>query len=364
MRICFISLFSYPLFNEKVKATFGGAEVQLFNIASELSKRENIAIDFIVGDFGQGNIENINGIRLIKTVKMQKRLGFFEKMKSFLTQFFALIKSNADVYVQRSAGIQTGMVSLYCLIFHKKFVYMTAHEWDCNGEYVKNNGFIGWFYKFGLKNAHIVITQSEVHRKLLLTNFSIKSQVLRSGYNVVHMNSFIKQDFVLWVARLVEWKKPETVFEIAKSLPNTTFVMIAPDSDNESYSKKMIEEAATIKNIKLITGLPIKETNEYFKKAKLFINTSKQEGFPNTFIQAAMYGTPIISLTINPDNVLELNRIGYCAESSVDQMKSEIVSIIGNSKRYKDISHNCIEYFKANHDIKKIAADFLLLIGK
>ena len=40
-------------------------------------------------------------------------------------------------------------------------------------------------------------------------------------------------------------------------------------------------------------------------KSKILINTSSFEGFPNTFVQAWANGVPVISLKVDPDNIIK-----------------------------------------------------------
>ena len=43
------------------------------------------------------------------------------------------------------------------------------------------------------------------------------------------------------------------------------------------------------------------------------MNTSEFEGFPNTFIQAGQGGATILSLLVDPDELLSVHQAGLCA---------------------------------------------------
>jgi len=358
MKICFVSNFAYSLFSGKNNISFGGAEVQLYNIAKEISKNHDVSIDFVVGDFDQEKIEKYENIRLIRSVKPKTRSSIFEGFVSLIIQFHALIKSDADIYIQRSAGIQTGIVCLYCIVFRKKFVYMTAHEWDCNGYYIKNNGIAGKFYEFGLRNANLVITQTEDHRKILKRNFCIDANVLKSGYKITDKTDNKKNaTFILWVARLDRWKQPEVFLELAKKFSGNSFVMIAPKSSDFIYARKIEEQTTRIKNIKFIPGVSLKEVGEYFEKSKIFINTSSAEDFPNTFIQAAISGAPVLLLCVNPEGILESEKIGYYSNGNYEKLERDLSLLLNNHNLYTEISKNAYAYAKKNHNIKNISED-------
>lgn len=363
MKICFFSLSAYPLFNSKCSAPFGGAEVQLFNFATELAKRSDLQVDFITGDFGQCDSEVIQGVTLIKSVKVEDKRGMLARSISIFMQLHATFRSNADIYVQRSAGVQTGLLALFCLAFGKRFVYMTAHDWDCDGGYVKENGFIGKIYGWGLRHAHVVIAQSDKQKLSLSKCCRVNSVVLKSGYDISIKKSPLKDGSILWVARLNQWKQPEVFLNLAKQFPEKKFIMIAPVSGDELYSKEIGMCAKRIGNLTYIKGLPFQETEKYFAKSAVFVNTSKYEGFPNTFVQALMYNVPILSLAVNPDRFLDKYSVGYCAGGSFQNLVNGLLLLTENKGVYEAISKNTAEYVEENHNIKMICEDFLYAIG-
>jgi len=54
------------------------------------------------------------------------------------------------------------------------------------------------------------------------------------------------------------------------------------------------------------------------------INTSNFEGFPNIFLEAWATGVPVISLNVDPGNVIKKRRLGICCEGSLERMKAAI----------------------------------------
>ena len=62
IRVCFIAPKAYPLFNPAVKGVLGGAEVDLYFLATELAKDKNFVVTFITADYGQEETETIEGV--------------------------------------------------------------------------------------------------------------------------------------------------------------------------------------------------------------------------------------------------------------------------------------------------------------
>jgi glycosyltransferase involved in cell wall biosynthesis len=363
MKICFISLFSYTLFNKEANVLFGGSEVQLYNIGCELAKNSGIKVSFIVGNFGQNKIEFNGNVRIIRSIKVKNRASIFSKIFSVILQFYYLRKVNADVYVKRAAGPEVFFIALYSRILSRKFIYMTAHEIDCSGEYIRKNGIAGMLYKLGLKWSNVVITQTKEQCRMLKEKHDIDSIVMRSGYYIPEKNTHKKEEFILWVARLENWKCPDIFIEIAKKFPKERFVMIAPISSDKIYAENIKREAIK-NNIEFIPGLSLAEVDNYFKNAKLFVNTSAYEGFPNTFIQASMHGVPILSMGVNPDNIINEYGIGFFANNNFQKLIGFIDEILTNKAMYEKISDNAYAYAKNNHNIEALSKELEIVINK
>ena len=68
--VCFTIYRAYPIFNSDVKAVFGGGEVDLYLLATELAKDERFKVSFVVGDYGQPETEVIEGVTLYKSLEI------------------------------------------------------------------------------------------------------------------------------------------------------------------------------------------------------------------------------------------------------------------------------------------------------
>lgn len=357
--VCFISLDAYPLFNTEVDATVGGAEIQLHSLATSLANLKGFDVSFIVGDFDQPKLENYNN------VKVYKLLCFNRFLPTFLTriiQVFMLAilmkKIDSDVYIHRTASVLTGIICMFAKLFGKHFIFMTAHEWDCNGIFEKKSGkFKGQIFQYGLRNANLVITQSRKHQSLIKRYHSKNSIVMNSMYKIKEENALLnnKKNTVLWVARCEDWKRPEVFIELAKKFPKENFVMICPRSLNQmDYFHIILDKASTVSNLEFIKFVPFSKIDTYFRDAKIFVQTSVFEGFPNTFIQAAKNMTPILSLSVNPDNLLGENDCGICANNDEKMLIRSLKRLLKDDSLRCRMGSNAYAYALKSHDIDKI----------
>jgi len=355
VKICFISLGSYPLFNPQVAKTFGGAEVQMYLMAQEISKRKNFEVSFIVGDYSQKNVEKYGNIKLFKLGGNSIFKNNLRIIPIKIIRFIKLIKSiSADVYIQRSASSGTGFIRLITKFLGKRFVYMTAHDIDCNGEFEKSNNLITAFlFRYGIRNADLVITQSKKHANMLKKHHGIESVIFRSSYEIPQKQIEIKnKDGVLWVARCENWKQPDVFLKIVSKLPKVKFTMICPRSKNQpEYFDKVKKIASKYKNLIFLDYVPYNEIDGYFKRNKIFVNSSVNEGFPNTFVQALKNSTPIVSLNVNPDNFLHKFNCGFCANNRLETMTRKISKLISDTDLYTEYAENAYFYAFKYHNI-------------
>lgn len=368
MNICIVSPYIYPLFNETYDVVFGGAEIQLYQLAKLLSHDTENNVICLTADFGQNRVETYDRIIVQKEGKVSSyyemnplRAGI-NKIIRLCILCRAIISINADYYVQRSAGIETVLVGIVSRLRRRKFVYMIAHDDECNGNYVKNRNITGILFELGMHLAHCICTQTNNQKQLLHTKYPKlrNAVVLQSGYEIPEENEASKE-YVLWVGRMVPWKKIENIIAIAKEAYKRKFIIIAPIAERNHYTDSIEEKLRELDNVTYEKRIPFSKIDEFFKNALVYVNTSEKEGFPNTFIQAAKYGIPILSMVINPDNILEHEQIGIQCKS-----KEEIIHFIekfaNDDSFYKKYAVNGPRYVKNNHNIEDITERFSAIL--
>src|SRR5581483_11791576 len=132
IKVCFVSLYAYHFFDPKVKIKFGGAELQLYLLATKLAADSRFEVSFIVGDFGQPEFETKGNIGLYKFFSPRGGLKYLRAVGGFMRLWKLLGRINPDVCIQRAAGLETAEVGFFCGAYHKHFIYMVAHDSDIN----------------------------------------------------------------------------------------------------------------------------------------------------------------------------------------------------------------------------------------
>lgn len=364
MKVCFIDWFAYSLFNPQSDIVFGGAQIQLYLLAQELAKNKKNKVSFLTDNQKVNQQDNFGPIDLYQFVRSPRNEGlkgrvFVGFWYFFIRLFFQLRKINAQVYLQRAASAETGLIALVCKLLHWRFIFMVAHIQDVNGRYIQANGIRGRLFSLGLKLADQIICQTQDQQKALGQSLRGKSVVIAPGYPIKSPPKINKQG-VLWVARAEAWKRPNLFIQLAKKFPREKFTMICPPAENcPKYFDLIKAKAEKVKNLIFIPKVPFRNIDIYFAKARVFISTSESEGFPNTFIQAAKNMTPIISFKVNPDKIIDNHQIGFCAEGNERQMIILLKKLLKNRQLRERLATNAYNYARQYHNIKKTSVNII-----
>lgn len=337
---------SEAIFDHTIKRTFGGASVQMLNIAKELSKYEDFTTFFVLPAYKSVDSE-------IK--KQYKIVQLYDEDDTAIVKAFKFVKfslkTKLDVIIQRGPTSESCLLAFVCWLLNINFIFMFAHDVEVNG--LKQSDQTKVFLFFLLRNfAHKIITQNKYQQETLLRKYKCDSAIIYNGFEIEKgIQKKEKRNYILWVARCDKWKQPEIFIELAIKNPNLQFCMICPKSNDENYYEIVKNKALKVKNLQFIEFVPYNEIDMYFKKSYLFINTSLYEGFPQTFIQATMNAVPIISLQVNPEDFLNVYQCGYCCKGDFEILNKKVNELWGDNAKYKTLSNNAYTYAYNNHNI-------------
>ena len=348
-KVCFVIMKAYPLFNPEIKSVFGGAEVDFYNLATELALDKNFDVSCIVADYGQPASEVRQNVTLIRSLDFKKNI-----LSQTLSLWKAMKTANASIYLQKTAAWGTLFVNMFCKLHKRKFIYRTAKKEESTGDWPRNS-LERKAFQYSLRKADAVLAQNVKDTESLNSKLGISSITIPNGHK---LSSSIKseRDIILWVGRSNKVKRPELFIELAESKPDKKFVIICQHGTGDNEYDLLITRAGYVKNLEFIKRVEFSEIDSFFQRAKVLVNTSDTEGFPNTFIQACKAGTPILSLNVNPDDFLNKYKCGLCANGNWDKFKSMLDEILGpNASEY---GRNARKYAEENHDIKKIIEQY------
>jgi glycosyltransferase involved in cell wall biosynthesis len=347
IKVCFVAPKAYPIFNPDKGDYFGGAEVDLYYLATEFARDNNFEVSFVVADYGQKNVELIKNVAVIKSLDFKSNL-----LIQFLQTWKALKQADADIYILKCASPGVPLVATFCKLRRRIFVYRLASLLESNGTYVRQHPVLGRIFAWSLRQAAIVFAQNASDKENLSKTMGISSRVIPNGHPLPPMQAS-PRDTILWVGRDDPVKKPERFLDLAKAVPTEHFTIVCQTLNNDRRYADLIAEAGKIPNLKFIRHVPFNLIDAFFQRAKVFVNTSDSEGFPNTFIQACISGTPILSFAVNPDGFLDNNACGFCCNGDPARLIYNLRLMLENT-RYAEFGPNARGYAERYHDITKI----------
>ncbi|MFB3786800.1 MAG: glycosyltransferase family 4 protein [bacterium] len=361
MKLTILSLWANKLFRPDDPQPFGGAELQLYLLARHLAREQGVQVHFITR--GQGAFEQYEhqSIQVWKlpyrtSAGARARLGFWETLR-------ACTQSETDIYLQRGGGIETAIVAWAAGLKKKPFLFMTSSLLDVDGTHEHCGWLFGLLYRHGLRRAAAVITQTQAQRDLLLQRTGRDSEVLMSSHEIPESIPE-KTSEVLWIGRCDDYKNPEAFLDLVEALPQVAFTMVCPLANSREKFERISQRAARLPNLVFSPGALYEETEQLFARHRVSVNTSIQEGFPNTYVQSFKWGTPVVASIIDPDGILESHRLGIRTGTGTTAMARAVERLLGDQPVWREYSANARAYAEAHHDIRKNAARLHAILGR
>lgn len=315
----------------------GGAEIQVKLIIEGLIKQDHDVFYVCYGDQNHTDPDIIeDGVRLYKIKKPWRGYKFLLRFNSKAINEIVK-KEKPDIIYQRGDFHFWDLLTRYPKEDGIKVVSSLSMERHC----IKVRPRSNQYYLLDMlnermkiryyKNSSLIISQTFHQRDMLKQNFDRSSIVIHNGHPIPK-GPFNKKDpiQVIWVANLKPIKQPEIFIELARSLEkeNIKFLMIGRPGSGE-YQKRIDELIREVSNLEYIGELDLEKTNQHISTSSLLVNTSISEGFSNTFIQAWLRETPVISLNTDPDDLLSKYGIGR-RSGDVDKLVNDVQFYIDN----------------------------------
>lgn len=280
--------------------------IKLFNI----NNSKNSSSNFVIALFN--NIKTLNRIfKISKDVKPDVIIGFTTTSNIFAI-IIALIKGTKSIISERS-----------------------------NPLFYRPNLFWRTLRNFFYPKTDLLIVQTEYSLNYFASIINFKKIQILS--NPIDENLFHKKDvgckkenIILSVGRLDENKNHEMLIRAFGQLPSNNWkLQIVGDGILKEYLSEISKELNIHNRVNLIGN--ISNIWEYYNKSKIFVFTSRSEGFPNALLEADMFGIPIISTNCEsgPSYIIKHNRNGFLIDvDNQKQLEIKLNLLISNENKY------------------------------
>jgi len=329
--------------------------------------RQGHEVSMVVADYGQADAAEWQGVKTYKAFRMDAGLPVVRYFYPRWTGLWsALARADADLYYVSCAGMQVGLVALFCRRHRRRFVYKIAHDRDCEPDNLLiQYGRDKRLYEYGLRHASAIIAQSDQQQAAMQANYGLQSTVAHmmvDGTERVLPWEERNMD-VLWVNNLRQFKRPDLLLDLAEAAPQLHFHMVGGEQAGfaELYAE-IATRASKIPNLTFHGRVPYHQMDQLYARAKVFVNTSDTEGFPNSYLQAWIRGTPVVAF-FDPDGVNRRNGLGV-TPADMPAMVQAVSQLCAERTTWQASSDRCNTYMQAHYGDQHILAPYLRCFGE
>ncbi|MCR4347321.1 MAG: glycosyltransferase family 4 protein [Sulfuricaulis sp.] len=366
-RVCIVCPDAYPLLNASVaKASSsgaGGAEAQLSTIGLALA-RVGLDVHFIVADCGQAEQVEVGGVTAHRATF--RYMGGSKKyvLPDWLRLWRILRRIRADYHLIKVPRHLLFLLGLFCRVHGGHLILIGQKDSDLVESIIRSNeGAKGWWlYVVGMRFVSAVAAQTEVQRLGFQKMFGKDAVVIRNVLTLPDDNDIRKENYVLWAGNSSDDKQPHLVLELARALPDVQFRMIMTLTLRRNDDSFIRDQLSTLPNLEYLGAVPFGEIAGHYKHARLFISTSKCEGFPNTFLQSWQYRTPVVSLLVDPDGVIERHNLGRLS-GSLENMVAHIRELYDAAALCDKLGDNSHRYAYEYHSLESAVNGYRNLLA-
>ena len=360
MKILFLSGHAHLALDPTAERSSGGAELQVALLAKEFVQR-NQEVVLLAADTGQGDALTQQGIRVrnggrFDTGTLWDTLRALPRIVSILRQE----KPNLVVVYGWTSWLYL-LANLRAWAGYR-LLFVCALDSEIDGGFREAHPWRGRLFQKGMELCDIRLAITEDQAALFRAQ-GMSCDVMRlllqekfSPNRVIDVEN--KSIDLLWVARCNRVKQPMFFLDLAAQFPQARCRMICSNQDEELW-QAVKKRALTMPHVEFLEKVPYRDIQSHFDQARIFVNTSSDEGVPNTFIHAGLGATAIVSLKVDPDHMFHHFQAGCCAENKMEKLIKELQRLLSDEKILYRAQQEASRFVCEWHDNKKNVEIFL-----
>ncbi len=355
MRILFYDKGIINLLQKEEKAS-GGAAVQTYGWARGLQEighdvwlMTNPAINGALKEENQG-------LKLIPLFNENKGIRWIRWFYYRFPDIYSKIKAVQPDYLYQSVpGWGCFLLGLICKQLHIKYLLRISNDYFLDHRIRRNHSFLNrYFLKKGINMTDLILCQNNYQLELIQKHFPEKKTIKISNPVIYTPGKHSKEireqkKYIAWLGLFQYQKNLKLLYEIAQLLKEEQFHIAGKDSSSiDPTTRYYLKELQQLPNVTFRGFLDRKAVLEFLQNAKFLLNTSHYEGFSNTFLEAMIVGTPILSShNVNPDGIIENHQLGVIYHDASD-LKDKLKKV--SPQYYQQMASNVEEYVAENHN--------------
>lgn len=338
--------------------TTGGAAVQTFNWICGF---DNLGYNVII--LSENKIsENKTKYKIINDYQFNNK-NFIISFLSAFVFYYRTFRSISPDYIYCSIPWWNRI--LYILpakIIGIKFIQRISNDnlVEKRLAHIFNNRIKNLLFRISLNLSKNIICQNDYQYDSLINRFPKKNiQKLYNPFKFHNIDYFGSKNYVAWVGLFQKQKNLPELLKIVLSLPEINFMIAGKEISNgslDSLTHSALIKLNNLNNVTFVGNLDRKEIFSFLSNAFCLLNTSHEEGFSNTYLEAFSVGTPVVTRKkTDPDNIISTFNLGISV-NTYELIPQAILDILSNNINYKK---RMIDYLAYYHDPVKLSKQLI-----
>jgi len=350
MKIVFVNDVIYAYASEAASAN-GGAERQQWLLARALSAAGWSVTVGVRETLQVGQRRTIDGVEFVGISRSQILLAWYR----------FLLSERPDWWYWRAAGHLWGPAVEIAKLVGVRAVFAAASDDNVHPSRALGRRRSWWpLYAWGLMRADRIFVQHGSQLSELAMRWRSKACIVPSiaGGKPAAKAHSERLKYVAWVGVLRQLKHPEILIEIARRMPNIRFVVCGGTTTSMTppgYSRQWANSLSALPNVDFLGQVPPEKALQVIAGAAVLLSTSEREGFPSTFLEAWSSGTPVVSLKLDPDGIIQRAELGTVPQD-VESAIADINALINSPQRRDELAARARRYVAEVHSEEAVIA--------
>jgi glycosyltransferase involved in cell wall biosynthesis len=313
--------------------------------------------------------EECRNIRILPMYNANKGIRWFRWLYYRLPYTYQKIKAAKPDYLYSGiAGWATILFTMICRMLNIKYIQRISSDAHLDKRFRETNSVIHQiFMHWGLKMSHHILCQNNYQLLKIQKKFPHKSAIKISNPYYLNNRELPEDDhsggYIAWLGLYRYPKNLKLLYQVASLLKKQQFIIAGKaGSNSDEETSTYLEKLQKLPNVQFSGFLERTQVLPFLAKAKFLLNTSRFEGFSNTFLESWSVGTPVLStINVNPDSIISNHELGIVYNDVFD-LCSKHASL--TPELYQLMAENGRQYVAHYHDYRIVTRQLLKYLSK
>jgi glycosyltransferase involved in cell wall biosynthesis len=279
-----------------------------------------------------------------------------------------LRRADAHCYVVRGSGGHLAVAAKFCRMHRRRLVFSSSNDVDFNFQRPDRRRHVMRSYRKGIARADRIVVQTSDQLELARQAFPAVESIVIPSFAEPAEPAGDHPEVFLWTDRLVPYKRPEALIDLAEALPDARFLMVPLETDETHWYPELAERvhrrAERLPNLDLVQTLPRERLLDELSRTVAVVKTSEVEGMPNTFLEAWARGVPVLSLSVDPGRRIAEHDIGIVAGDSLERLVAAADELWRDGRRRAEMGERARRYVSEVHSPAAVAARWRAVLDR